>query len=79
MGGGGGPPVEYYHSDLGFRTYGAENPSVAVTGSLPSRPDGSGSVLFASFNIRSGQNGGLEGALRWTRWELILGSFWKQN
>jgi hypothetical protein len=37
---------------------------VAVTGTLPSRPDGSGSVLFASFNIRSGCNGGLEGALR---------------
>jgi hypothetical protein len=37
---------------------------VAVTGSSPSRPDGSGSVSFASFNIRSGRNGGLEGALR---------------
>ena len=30
----------------------------------PSRPDGSGSVSFALFNIRSGRNGGLEGALR---------------
>jgi hypothetical protein len=37
---------------------------VAVTSTLPSRPDGSGSVSFASFNIRSGRNGGLEGALR---------------
>jgi hypothetical protein len=37
---------------------------VAVTGSLPSRPDGSGSVSFALLNIRSGRNGGLEGALR---------------
>ena len=63
-GGGSGPPVEYYHSDLGFRTYGAENLMVAVTSSLPSRPDGSGSVSFASFNIQSGRNGGLEGALR---------------
>jgi hypothetical protein len=63
-GGGSGPPVEYYRSDLGFRTYGAENTMVAVTGNLPSRPDGSGSVSFASFNIQSGRNGGLEGALR---------------
>ncbi len=39
----------------------AENPMVAATGASPSRPDGSGSVSFASFNIRSG---GLEGALR---------------
>jgi hypothetical protein len=37
---------------------------VAATGTLPSRPDGSGSVSFASFNIRSGRNGGLEVALR---------------
>ena len=37
---------------------------VAATGTLPSRPDGSGSISFASFNIRSGRNGGLEGALR---------------
>jgi hypothetical protein len=37
---------------------------VAATGTLPSRPDGSGSVSFASFNIQSGHNGGLEGALR---------------
>jgi hypothetical protein len=37
---------------------------VAVTGNSPSRLDGSGSVSFASFNIRSGRNGGLEGALR---------------
>jgi hypothetical protein len=37
---------------------------VAATGALPSQPDGSGSVLFVSFNIQSGRNGGLEGALR---------------
>jgi hypothetical protein len=37
---------------------------VAATGTSPSRPDGSGSVSFASFTIRSGCNGGLEGALR---------------
>jgi hypothetical protein len=37
---------------------------VAATGASPSQPDGSGSVLFASFNIQSGRNGGLEGALR---------------
>jgi hypothetical protein len=37
---------------------------VAATGTSPSRPDGSGSISFASFNIRSGRNGGLEGALR---------------
>jgi hypothetical protein len=37
---------------------------LALTGSSPSQPDGSGSVSFTSFNIRSGQNGGLEGALR---------------
>jgi hypothetical protein len=37
---------------------------VAANGALPSQPDGSGSVLFASFNIQSGRNGGLEGALR---------------
>jgi hypothetical protein len=30
----------------------------------PSRPDGSGSVAIALFNIRSGRNGGLEAALR---------------
>ena len=30
----------------------------------PSRTEGSGSVAFASFNIRSGRNGGLEAALR---------------
>jgi hypothetical protein len=37
---------------------------VAVTGALPSQPDSSESIAFASFNIRSGYNGGLEGALR---------------
>jgi hypothetical protein len=37
---------------------------VAATGALPSQTDGSGSISFASFNIRSGRNGGLEGALR---------------
>jgi hypothetical protein len=37
---------------------------VAVTGASPSRPDGSGSIAFALFNIRSGHNGGLEEALR---------------
>ena len=37
---------------------------VAVTGASPSRPDGIGSVAFALFNIQSGHNGGLEGALR---------------
>jgi hypothetical protein len=37
---------------------------VAATGALPSRPDGSGFVSFALFNIQSGRNGGLEGALR---------------
>jgi hypothetical protein len=37
---------------------------VAATGASPSRPDGSGSILFALFNIQSGCNGGLEGALR---------------
>ncbi len=37
---------------------------VAATGTSPSRPDGSGSILFASFNIQNGHNGGLEGALR---------------
>ncbi len=37
---------------------------VAATGTLPSQPDGSGSVSFASFNIQSGHNGGLEGASR---------------
>jgi hypothetical protein len=37
---------------------------VAATGALPSRPDGSGSVSFTSFNIRSGRNRGLEVALR---------------
>jgi hypothetical protein len=37
---------------------------VAVTSALPSQPDGSGSVAFASFNIWSSRNGGLEGALR---------------
>ncbi len=36
---------------------------VVVTGALPSRPDGSGSMAFALLNIRSGRNGGLEGAL----------------
>jgi len=30
----------------------------------PSRPDGSGSIALASFNIQSGRNGGLEAALR---------------
>ncbi len=30
----------------------------------PSRPDGSGSIAIASFNIQSGRNGGLEAALR---------------
>jgi hypothetical protein len=37
---------------------------VAATGTLPSQSDGSRSISFASFNIRSGCNGGLEGALR---------------
>jgi hypothetical protein len=37
---------------------------VAVTHAPPSQPDGSGSVALASFNIRSGRNGGLEAALR---------------
>jgi hypothetical protein len=38
---------------------------VAVIGvCLPSQPDGSGSVALASFNIRSGRNGGIEAALR---------------
>jgi hypothetical protein len=37
---------------------------VAETGTSSSQPDGSGSISFASFNIRSGHNGGLEGALR---------------
>jgi hypothetical protein len=37
---------------------------VAVTGASPSRPDGIGSIAFASFNIWSSHNGGLEGALR---------------
>jgi hypothetical protein len=37
---------------------------VAVTSALPSRPDVSGSIAFALFNIWSGHNGGLEGALR---------------
>jgi hypothetical protein len=37
---------------------------VAVTGTPPSQPDGSGSIVIASFNIQSGCNGGLEGALR---------------
>jgi hypothetical protein len=41
-----------------------EIPMVAVTRALPSRPDGSGSVALASFNIQSGRNGGLEAALR---------------
>jgi hypothetical protein len=38
---------------------------LAVTGLCPpSRPDGSGSVALASFNIQSGRNGGIEAALR---------------
>jgi hypothetical protein len=37
---------------------------VAATSALPSQPDGIGSILFASFDIQSGRNGGLEGALR---------------
>jgi hypothetical protein len=38
---------------------------VAVTGVCPpSQTDGSGSVALASFNIRSGRNGGIEAALR---------------
>jgi hypothetical protein len=38
---------------------------VAVTGVCPpSRPDGSGSIALASFNIQSGRNGGIEAALR---------------
>jgi hypothetical protein len=38
---------------------------VAVTGVCPpSQPDGSGSILLALFNIRSGRNGGIEAALR---------------
>ncbi len=37
---------------------------VAVTGALPSQPDGSGSIAFALFNIQNGHNGGLEGGLR---------------
>jgi hypothetical protein len=37
---------------------------VAAIGTSPSQPHGSGSISFASFNIRSGRNGGLEGALR---------------
>ncbi len=49
---------------VALRTYRAEITMVAATGTLPSQPDGSGSVSIASFNIRSGRNGGLEGALR---------------
>ncbi len=38
---------------------------VAVTGVCPpSRPDGSGSIMLALFNIQSGCNGGIEAALR---------------
>jgi hypothetical protein len=37
---------------------------VAGTRAPPSQPDGSGSVAFALFNIRSGRNRGLEAALR---------------
>jgi hypothetical protein len=37
---------------------------VAVTGASPSQPDGSGSIAFALFDIRSSRNVGLEGALR---------------
>jgi hypothetical protein len=37
---------------------------VAVTGAPSSQPGDSGSVALALFNIRSGRNGGLEGALR---------------
>ncbi len=56
--------VEWCHIYLGFCTYGVEIPIVAMTGALPSQPDGSGSVVFALFNIQSVQNGGLEVALR---------------
>jgi hypothetical protein len=37
---------------------------VAVTLTLPSQCDGSGSIVIASCNIQSGRNGGLEGTLR---------------
>jgi hypothetical protein len=37
---------------------------VAMTGAPSPRPGDSGSVALASFNIQSGRNGGLEGALR---------------
>jgi hypothetical protein len=38
---------------------------VAITGVCPpSQPDGSGSIVLASFNIRSRHNGGIEAALR---------------
>jgi hypothetical protein len=37
---------------------------VAVTHTLPSQPDGSGSIALALFSIQSGCNGGLEAALR---------------
>ena len=37
---------------------------VAVTRTPSTRPVDSGSVALASFNIRSGRNGGLEAALR---------------
>jgi hypothetical protein len=37
---------------------------VVVPRAPPSRPDVSGSVALASFNIQSGCNGGMEAALR---------------
>ena len=37
---------------------------VAVTRTPSTRPVDSGSIALASFNIRSGRNGGLESALR---------------
>jgi hypothetical protein len=37
---------------------------VAVISTPPSQPDGSGSIAITLFNIQSGCNGGIAGALR---------------
>jgi hypothetical protein len=54
-----------YSRSCGFlRTYGVEIPMMLTGQEPPSRADGSEFFTHATFNVRSGRNGGLESALR---------------
>jgi hypothetical protein len=65
--GGGSVPsllVSYSRSCGFLLTYGVEIPMMLTGQEPPSRADGSGFFTHATFNVRSGRNGGLESALR---------------